>query len=60
VPPAGAFPPDLTRALKPEDETALLAEQKMFIEEQLKSMQETLKKIQERLEELKKSEPSQL
>jgi hypothetical protein len=54
------FPPDLTRALKPEDETTLLTEQKMFMEEQLKAIQESLKKIQERLDELEKSEPSQL
>ena len=40
--------------IKPEDEAAMLAEQKIVIEEQLKSMQETLKKIQERLDDLKK------
>jgi hypothetical protein len=40
--------------VKPEDETALLSEQKTLVEEQLKSMQETLKKIQERLNELNK------
>jgi hypothetical protein len=40
--------------LKPEDETALLSEQKTVIEDQLKSMQEALKKIQERLDELNK------
>jgi hypothetical protein len=38
----------------PEDEAAMLAEQKTAIEEQLKSMQETLKRIQERLSEIKK------
>jgi hypothetical protein len=43
-----------TAQLKPEDEAALLTEQKTVIEEQLKSMQEALKKIQERLEKLKK------
>ncbi|MCW4011112.1 MAG: DUF5320 domain-containing protein [Candidatus Bathyarchaeota archaeon] len=41
-------------AIKPEDETALLAEQKALVEEQLKTMQETLNKIQERLKELNK------
>ena len=40
--------------IKPEDEAALLKEQKTLVEEQLKTMQETLKKIQERLEKLKK------
>jgi hypothetical protein len=48
----GETPP--TAQLKPEDEAALLTEQKTMIEEQLKSMQEALKKIQERLDELKK------
>lgn len=40
--------------IKPEDEAALLTQQKTRIEEQLKLMQEALKKIQERLDELKK------
>jgi hypothetical protein len=38
----------------PEDEAAVLVEQKVVVEEQLKSMQEALKRIQERLSELKK------
>ncbi len=60
VPPAGVLPPDVVPALKPEDETTLLTEQKTFMEEQLKAIQETLKKMQERLDELKKSESSQV
>ncbi|MGD6850898.1 MAG: hypothetical protein ACQCN6_02425 [Candidatus Bathyarchaeia archaeon] len=40
--------------LQPEDETALLTQQKTQLETQLNSMQETLKKIQDRLDELKK------
>lgn len=39
---------------KPEEEVAMLSEQKTAIEEQLKAMQETLKRIQERLNELNK------
>jgi hypothetical protein len=41
-------------AMKAEDETALLKEQKTAVEEQMKAMQETLKKVQKRLDELKK------
>jgi hypothetical protein len=48
----GPYAPAST--IKPEDETALLAEQKTLIEEQLKAMQERLNQIQERLNELKK------
>jgi hypothetical protein len=40
--------------MKPEDEAALLAEQKTLVETQLIAMQETLKKIQDRLNELNK------
>jgi hypothetical protein len=40
--------------IKPEDEAALLAEQKTMIEEQLKATQERLKKVQDRLNELNK------
>jgi len=47
-------PYPVTPAIKPENEAALLAEQKAFIEEQQKTLQETLKKIQERLNELNK------
>jgi hypothetical protein len=48
--------PNLTPppALQPEDENALLTQQKAQIEAQLSAMQETLKKIQERLNQLKK------
>ena len=48
--PYSATPP----TVKPEDEAALLAEQKTLVEEQLKAMQEALKKIQDRLNELNK------
>jgi len=54
LPPSTTLPVGMLPALKPEDEAALLAEQKTMIEEQLKAMQEVLKKIQDRLEELKK------
>ena len=47
-------PYSATPPIKPEDEAALLSEQKAMVEEQLKSMQETLKKIQARLDELPK------
>lgn len=40
--------------IQPEEETAVLTQQKAQIETQLQAMQEGLKKIQERLEELKK------
>lgn len=60
LPYADVLPENAVPVLKPEDQAALLTEQKMLMEEQLKAMQATLKKIQERLDELKKSEPSQL
>lgn len=41
-------------ALQPEDETALLTQQKDQLEAQLAAMQETLKKIQERIDQIKK------
>ncbi|MCW4006333.1 MAG: DUF5320 domain-containing protein [Candidatus Bathyarchaeota archaeon] len=41
-------------AIKPEDEAAMLNQQKSLIEEQLKAMQEALAKIQSRLDELSK------
>ena len=41
-------------ALQPEDETALLTQQKDQLEAQLAAMQETLKKIQERIDKIKK------
>jgi len=41
-------------ALKPEDESRLLTEQRALLEEQMKALQEVLKRIEARLEELKK------
>lgn len=51
----GPYTPSTTAPqMNPENEAALLAEQKMLIETQQKTLQETLKKIQERLNELNK------
>jgi hypothetical protein len=47
-------PYPVTPTIKPENEAAILAEQKALIEEQQKTLQETLKKIQERIDELNK------
>lgn len=45
--------PPIPTLLKPEDEIAILTQQKTFVEEQLKTMQENLQKIQERIDKLK-------
>ena len=41
-------------AMKPEDESRMLAEQRTLLEEQVKDLQEAMRRIEVRLEELKK------
>ncbi|MGD6807876.1 MAG: hypothetical protein ACQCN4_13075 [Candidatus Bathyarchaeia archaeon] len=46
--------PYITPIAAPQDEAAILNEQKTVVEAQIKAMQETLAKIQERLDAIKK------